>query len=74
MFERLGEIVGALFVLGFGIAAFLKPNLMAGGHGPAEQVSKNVRFMKRCGLALILCGGASLLYAVFEFVAWLSRT
>ncbi|MBI4661328.1 MAG: hypothetical protein HY735_21100 [Verrucomicrobia bacterium] len=72
MFERLGEFAGALFMLGFGMAAYFKPYHMAGVDGPPEAIQKRIRFMKRCGILLIICGGALSVFAFYDFFVWLA--
>ena len=60
MFEILGEFFGAGLILVFGWLACFKPHIVAGRRGQPREVEKNVRFMKRIGLFLLVCGSLML--------------
>jgi len=56
MFEFLGSILDTLIMVALGLIAFLRPCHIASKKGTADQIRKRVRWMKRAGATLIVCG------------------
>ena len=57
MFQFLGDVIGSLLMLGFGIFAFLRPYHLSGADGPPSHIEKRARQLKRLGAAIAVCGG-----------------
>ena len=68
MFQFIGELVGTELCIFFGWACYFKPYHIAGCEGSQSEIGKNIRFIKRIGILLMVCGSIMLVGVVIGFI------
>jgi len=67
MFEILGELLGSALMAIFGWFAVLKPDRLVGHDGSPNELQKRVRYMKFCGVGLMICGSLMFVFRLLSF-------